>query len=173
VSEPVVTTHVPPALTAFVRLSNAHAAMQRAFNQELQAAGSITVTDFEVLRRLADAPEGRMRRIDLAHAAGVTPSGMTRLLDGLERGGLVGKHHCTADHRVTYAVITDRGREVLSSTATTHLAGLVALFGERFSDAELADLVDLLGRLPGADDGGSCPAAADALRVEAGSRTGA
>lgn len=153
---------MPAALTAFVRLSNAHAAMQRAFNQELQAAGSITVTDFEVLRRLADAPDGRMRRIDLAHAAGVTPSGITRLLDGLEQAGLVGKHHCTADHRVTYAVITDRGRSVLGATAQTHLAGLVALFGERFSADELAQLVALLGRLPGADEGGSCPAAATA-----------
>lgn len=155
-----MTDQVPAALIAFVQLSNAHAAMQRAFNQELQAAGSITVTDFEVLRRLADAPDGRMRRIDLAHAVGVTPSGITRLLDGLEQAGLVGKHHCTEDHRVTYAVITVHGRSVLGATAQTHLTGLVALFGERYSDQELTQLVSLLGRLPGADDGGgSCPAA--------------
>ncbi len=153
-----MTDHVPNALTAFVRLSNAHAAMERAFNQELQASGSITVTDFEVLRRLADASEGRMRRIDLAHAVGVTPSGITRLLEGLEQSGLVGKHRCTSDHRVTYAVITDSGRDVLRATAQTHLAGLVALFGERFSGAELDQLVSLLGRLPGADDGAACPA---------------
>jgi DNA-binding MarR family transcriptional regulator len=158
----VLTDQVPSALTAFVRLSNAHAAMERAFNQELQAAGSITVTDFEALRRLADADEGRMRRIDLAHAVGVTPSGITRLLEGLERSGLVGKHRCTSDHRVTYAVITDAGRVVLHTTAETHLASLVALFGERFSGAELEQLVALLGRLPGADDGSACPAATDA-----------
>lgn len=133
--------------------------MERAFNQELQAAGSITVTDFEVLRRLADAPEGRMRRIDLAHAVGVTPSGITRLLEGLEQSGLVGRHRCTSDHRVTYAVISDPGRDVLRATAETHLASLVALFGERFSTSELEQLVALLGRLPGADDGVACPAA--------------
>jgi len=142
--------------------------MERAFNQELQATGRITVTDFEVLRRLADAPDGRMRRIDLAHAAGVTPSGITRLLDGLEASGLVGRHHCTSDHRVTYAVITDTGRDVLRATAETHLAGLVALFAERFSPAELDQLVSLLGRLPGADSDTSCPAAAaDVVRTEA------
>jgi DNA-binding MarR family transcriptional regulator len=134
--------------------------MERAFNQELQAAGRITVTDFEVLRRLADAPHGRMRRIDLAHAAGVTPSGITRLLDGLEASGLVGRHSCSEDHRVIYAVITDAGRAVLRATAATHLAGLVALFGERFTPEELDQLVALLGRLPGADDSASCPAAA-------------
>jgi DNA-binding MarR family transcriptional regulator len=161
-SNQVLTGQVPAALTAFVRLANAHAAMERAFNQELQAAGSITVTDFEVLRRLADAAEGRMRRIDLAHAVGVTPSGITRLLEGLEQSGLVGRHHCTSDHRVTYAVITDTGRDVLRTTAEAHLAGLVALFGERFSAAELDQLVSLLGRLPGAEDGAACPAVAGA-----------
>jgi len=157
-SNQVLNNRVPRALTAFVRLANAHAAMERAFNQELQAAGSITVTDFEVLRRLADAPEGRMRRIDLAHAVGVTPSGITRLLEGLEASGLVGRHNCTQDHRVTYAVITDAGRAVLRATAETHLAGLVALFGERFTDDELDQLVTLLARLPGANDTASCPA---------------
>ena len=155
----MINNQVPSALTAFVRLANAHAAMERAFNQELQAAGSITVTDFEVLRRLADAPEGRMRRIDLAHAVGVTPSGITRLLEGLEASGLVGRHNCIQDHRVTYAVITDAGRAVLRSTAETHLASLVALFAERFTDDELDQLVTLLARLPGATDPASCPAA--------------
>jgi len=155
----VLNERVPDALTAYVRLSNAHAAMERAFNHELQAAGQITVTDFEVLRRLDDAPDGRMRRIDLANAVGVTPSGMTRLLDGLENSGAVGKKHCTSDQRVVYAVITDAGRTLLRTTAQTHLASLVALFGERFSDDELSDLIALLGRLPGADDGVSCPAA--------------
>ena len=150
---------VPDALIAFVRLSNAHAAMERAFNQELQAAGQITVTDFEVLRRLSDAPDGRMRRIDLANAVGVTPSGITRLLDGLESVCAVAKHHCTNDQRVVYAVITDAGRTLLRTTADIHLASLVALFGERFTNDELAELVVLLGRLPGADEGGSCPAA--------------
>jgi len=134
--------------------------MERAFNQDLQAAGRITVTDFEVLRRLADAPEGRMRRIDLAHAAGVTPSGITRLLEGLEASGLVGRHSCSEDHRVTYAVITDTGRTVLRATAETHLASLVALFAERFTPDEIDRLVELLGRLPGANDSLSCPAAA-------------
>jgi DNA-binding MarR family transcriptional regulator len=156
----VLNDSVPDALTAFVRLSNAHAAMERAFNHELQTAGQITVTDFEVLRRLDTAPDGRMRRVDLANAVGVTPSGMTRLLDGLEVSGAVAKHHCTSDQRVIYAVITDAGRALLRTTAQIHLASLVALFGERFTDDELSQLIVLLGRLPGADEGGSCPATA-------------
>jgi DNA-binding MarR family transcriptional regulator len=158
-SNQVSQSSVPAALTAFVRLANAHGAMERAFNHELQASGRITVTDFEVLRRLDNASQGGMRRIDLAHAVGVTPSGITRLLDGLEASGLVAKDHCTQDHRVTYAVITDAGRRVLRCTAETHLSGLVALFAERFTPAEVDQLVALLSRLPGADDGAPCPAA--------------
>jgi DNA-binding MarR family transcriptional regulator len=158
-SNQVFNGDVPSALTAFVRLTNAHGAMERAFNHELQAVGRITVTDFEVLRRLADADSGQMRRIDLARAVGVTPSGITRLLDGLEASRLVAKHHCTQDQRVVYAVITAAGREILRSTAETHLASLVAFFSERFSPDEVDQLALLLGRLPGADDRASCPAA--------------
>jgi DNA-binding MarR family transcriptional regulator len=149
---------VQTAITAWVRLAGAHASMTRAFNADLQAAGAITVTDFEALRRLAAAPGGRMRRVDLAQAVGLTASGITRLLDGLQGCGLVRKEQCTADARVTYAVITDTGHEVLTRTAQTHLDGLAALFSERFSPEEVDHLVVLLGRLPGAqDDASSCP----------------
>ncbi len=147
------------AITAWVRLVGAHAAMTRSFNADLQSSGAITVTDFEALRRLAEATDGRMRRVDLAQAVGLTASGITRLLDGLQAAKLVCKEHCTEDARVTYAVITDLGREVLRRSAETHLSGLAALFAERFSPAEVDQLVELLGRLPGAeDDASSCPA---------------
>ena len=148
-------------MTAWVRLMGAHAAMTRSFNADLQASSAITVTDFEALRRLAAADGGRMRRVDLAVAVGLTASGMTRLLDGLERAGAVCKEHCSSDARVTYAAITDAGRALLHAAAESHLSALAAVFSERFSPAELDQLVDLLGRLPGAEeDASSCPGAA-------------
>lgn len=135
--------------------------MTRAFNADLQAAGAITVTDFEALRRLAAAEDGRMRRVDLAQAVGLTASGVTRLLAGLEEAGLVRKEHCTSDLRVTYATITDKGRAHLLCAAESHLERLVAIFAERFNPEEIDQLVDLLGRLPGAEeDASSCPGAA-------------
>jgi DNA-binding MarR family transcriptional regulator len=138
----------------------AHAAMTRSFNADLQASSAITVTDFEALRRLAAAEAGRMRRVDLATAVGLTASGMTRLLDGLERAGLVRKEHCTSDARVTYAAITDPGRALLRTAAGSHLEALAAIFAERFSPTEVEQLVELLGRLPGAEeDASSCPGA--------------
>lgn len=146
------------AVAAWVRLMGAHAAMTRAFNAHLQAASGLTVTDFEVLRRLAEAEGGRMRRVDLAPAVGLTPSGITRLLDGLETAGLVCKEHCASDARVTYATITPGGRQALASAAETHLATLETLFGELFQPQEVDALVDLLGRLPGARElSPSCP----------------
>jgi DNA-binding MarR family transcriptional regulator len=148
------------AVDAWVRLMGAHSAMTRSFNAHLQARAGMTVTDFEVLRRLSEEEGGRMRRVDLAPVVGLTPSGITRLLDGLEAGGLVCKEHCASDARVTYATITPAGRTALADAAATHLASLEALFGELFTHEETTALVDLLGRLPGARDvAPSCPTA--------------
>lgn len=139
----------------------AHAAMTRAFNADLQASSSLTVTDFEALRRLAAAEGGRMRRVDLAPAVGLTASGVTRMLDGLEKAGLVRKEHCSSDARVTYAAITEEGSATLRCAAGSHLEGLAAIFAERFTPGEVDQLVALLGRLPGAEeDASSCPGGA-------------
>jgi DNA-binding MarR family transcriptional regulator len=147
------------AARTWVRLLRAHANMTRDFNAELQAHG-LTVTDFEALSRLAESETGSLRRVDLSAALRLTPSGVTRLLDGLQEAGLVCKEACSTDARVSYAHITDAGRERLASAAATHLETLEALFGERFSPEELAALCDLLGRLPGAggEEGAACPA---------------
>lgn len=138
-------------IQAWVRLRAADAAMTRAFNSSLTASHGLTVNDFEVLRRLSLEPEGRMRRVDISQVLSLTPSGITRLLDGLETAGLVAKDCCTEDGRVSYAAITDRGRETLGAAARSHLAALDAVFGERFSPEEVAALAELLGRLPGAE----------------------
>lgn len=157
----VLSPQVTAAVTAWVRLMGAHAAMTRSFNAELQSSSAITVTDFEALRRLAGEPEGMMRRVDLAQAVGLTASGITRLLDGLQQAGLVRKEQCTSDARVSYAAITDAGRALLVHAAEAHLDGIAAIFSERFTPAEIDDLVQLLGRLPGGgDDASSCPGAA-------------
>ena len=150
------------AVAAWVRLMGAHSAMTRSFNAHLQSTAGITVTDFEVLHRLAEAEGGRMRRVDLAPAVGLTPSGITRLLDGLEASGVVCKEHCASDARVSYATITPDGRRALACAAATHLVTLEALFEELFTPEETTALAELLGRLPGARElSPSCPAPPD------------
>lgn len=137
-------------LDTWVRFLRAHAAILRQLNAELVAEHGLTVNDFEVLIHLSHAPEQALRRVDLAERVLLTPSGITRLLEGLERTGLVERAECATDRRVVYAKLTAAGAEKLGEARSTHLAGVSALFVERYSPEELAGLSALLGRLPGA-----------------------
>jgi DNA-binding MarR family transcriptional regulator len=144
-------------LDAWVRLLRAHASATRELSVHLQAEHGLTINDYEALLHLSRAENSAMRRIDLAAELLLTPSGVTRLLDGLEEAGYVCKGSCSTDARVTYAVLTDPGREKLRQASCSHVAAVSELFRERFSDAELAALTELLGRLPGAvGDGSEC-----------------
>src|SRR5581483_9261582 len=154
----VLSAQTSSALAAWVRLLRGHAAATRELSADLQATHGLTINDYEALLHLARAEEP-MRRVDLAQSLVLTPSGVTRLLDGLERAGYVEKAHCESDARVTYAVLTDAGREKLEQASCGHVAAVQALFEERFTERELATLAELLGRLPDAGgDGSDCVA---------------
>ncbi|TMK69383.1 MAG: MarR family transcriptional regulator [Actinobacteria bacterium] len=116
----------------------------------------LTINDYEVMLLLARAPERRLRRVDLAASVLLTASGITRLLDGLERAGYVNKARCETDARVTYAVLTDEGLEKLREAGESHVAGVRELFESRFTDEELQTLASLLARLPAEGDGAAC-----------------
>jgi DNA-binding MarR family transcriptional regulator len=133
-----------------------HAALTRILNSDLVNAHGLTINDYEVLLHLAQADDQRLRRVDLADRLVLTASGITRLLDGLERAGYVRKAQCASDARVTYAVITDAGFEKLREASATHLTGIHELFESRFSDSELETLAALLGRLPAAGEEVDC-----------------
>ena len=91
-----------------------------------------------------------MRRVDLAEQLILTASGVTRLLDGLEKEGWVDRAACASDRRVTYAVLTDEGLAKLRDASTSHVADLRTFFESRYTNEELEQLAHLLGRL-GAD----------------------
>jgi DNA-binding MarR family transcriptional regulator len=137
-----------PEVQAWAKLLRAHAALTRRFSADLQATHGLTLNAYEVLLHLAHAPERRMRRVDLAGSILLTASGITRLLDGLERAGYVDRAADENDARVTYAVLTDPGYEKLRAAAPTHVGGIRELFGDRFSRDELETLAELLDRLP-------------------------
>jgi DNA-binding MarR family transcriptional regulator len=152
-----LTTQVDPAIEAWVRLLRSYVSARRGFNAQLTCEYGLTINDYEALLRLSRAEGQRLRRVDLAGSLLLTQSGVTRLLDGLERAGLVEKGHCESDARVTYAVLTDAGRETFEAASASHVAAIRALFEEHFDEKELATLAHLLGRLPGASEGGdSC-----------------
>jgi DNA-binding MarR family transcriptional regulator len=132
---------------AFVSFVRAHASVVRGLDRELVADHGLTINDYEVLLRLARAPDRMLRRVDLAQQVLLTPSGITRLLDGLQRCGYVEKAACDSDARVVYAKLTDAGREKLRQATKEHVASIRTLFGERFSEVELRTLCDFLERL--------------------------
>jgi DNA-binding MarR family transcriptional regulator len=135
-------------LESWVSFLRAHAAITRQLNADLLADHGLTLSDYEVLLRLSNAEGGMMRRVDLAESVLLTASGITRLLDGLERAGCVEKAACASDARVSYAKLTPAGRRKLREAASTHRTGIEELFTGRFSDDELERLGELLSRLP-------------------------
>ena len=137
-----------PALKAWVALLRAHAALTRQLSADLVHQHGLTINDYEVLLHLARADGRRLRRVDLAERLILTASGITRLLDGLERAGYVEKARCESDARVTYAVLTEAGLAKLREASDTHVGGIRGLFEGRFSDRELETLAELLERLP-------------------------
>ncbi len=143
-------------MEAFVGLVRAHASATRGLSADLLEEHGLTLNDYECLLRLTHAPGGQLRRVDLSRELLLTPSGITRLLEGLERAGYVERRNCAADARVSYAVLTPEGREKLKQARRSHVAQVREHFGARLSDEELATLASLLARLESDDQEGAC-----------------
>ena len=146
----------PTELEPFVNFLRAHAAVVRELSSELVAAHGLTINDYEVLLRLSRAEGSRMRRVDLAQEVLLTPSGITRLLEGLERSGFVERVACKEDLRVSYAQLTTAGRTKLRAASKTHIAGIHRLFLDHFDADERLVVGELLGRLTEGDGGEPC-----------------
>ena len=146
-------TDAPPAVRAFAYLLRAQAVTTRRLSAELDAGYGLTINDYEALLVLSSAPDQRLKRVELARRLLLTPSGVTRLLEGLERAGLVERTACPSDLRVAYAQLTDRGRDTLAAASCGHVSSVRGLFEEHLSDSEVEQLTELLGRLPGVAHG--------------------
>src|SRR4051794_36605730 len=109
----------------FLRL---HAALAKQLDAELEAAHGIPLSSYEVLINLQAAPDRRLRMADLADRALLSRSGMTRLVDRLERQGLLARDACASDARGCFAVLTEEGEALLSKARPTHLDGVRAKF---------------------------------------------
>ncbi len=149
---------VEPGLEAWIRFLRAHATLTRQLSARLESEHGLTLNDFDVLAQLAHAEGRQLRRVDLARGVLLSASGITRLLDGLERAGWVEKGTCESDARVTYAVLTEAGLTMYRGVRTSHLADVDALFGSRFTDDERTTLSALLLQLlePGDDETPAC-----------------
>jgi DNA-binding MarR family transcriptional regulator len=145
--ETAVSQLSPLELGAWRGFLRVHAGLVRELNGELEAAHALPLTHYEVLLYLESAPDGRLRMSELAESVLLSQSGVTRLVDRLERAGLVERTPCAEDRRVMYAAITHEGRGVLEEARPTLLDGVRSRFLSRFEDEELAALADAWERI--------------------------
>jgi DNA-binding MarR family transcriptional regulator len=124
-------------LAAWRGMLRAHAELTKELDAELAREHNLPLSSYEVLLYLADAPEGRMRMAELADSVLLSRSGLTRLVDRLQREGLLQRERCESDARGYFAEITPKGRRLFDAARRTHLDGVRALFLSRFSREEL------------------------------------
>lgn len=152
-----VLTKPPVELAAFARLMRAHTVLRRELETEVLSPRGLTINDFEALLHISRSEDNRLRRVDLVELLMLTPSGVTRLLEGLQDGGLVENVQCDDDARVTWARLTQDGVETVQCVGATHAKRLQELFRGSLDEGEVEQLSELLGRLPGVGQG-SCTA---------------
>ena len=136
-------------LAAWRGFLSTHAALFKALDAELESAHDLPLTTYEVLVALFHAPGRRLRMAEVAERTFLSRSGVTRLVDRLERDGLLRREHCSSDARGCYATLTDDGEAILRDARPTHLDGVRRMFLERLSDDDLAHLAriwDLIRR---------------------------
>lgn len=135
-------------LAAWRGMLRVHSDLTRELDAELTQRHGLPLTSYEVLLFLADSPDGRMRMSELADSVLLSRSGLTRLVDRLEREGLLEREQCEEDARGYFAAITDRGRKIFAEARRTHLAGVRERFLSRFSREDLRTLGELWEKVP-------------------------
>lgn len=127
----------------------AHAKIIRTLEAELLATENLSLAFYDVLVQLSESPGGTLRMTDLAEAVLLSRSGVTRLVERLEQGGLVERRPAAEDGRGVQAVLTAAGQERLRVAARTHLAGVNEHFVAPLGPQGLAEMEAALARLLG------------------------
>jgi DNA-binding MarR family transcriptional regulator len=155
-------------IRTWIRFLATHSAITRELEARLMGAHGLTLSDYDVLVQLARSPERKLRNIDLAKAVVLTRSGVTRLVDGLEKDGLVARKSCPSDKRGSFVSLTDEGLARLREAASTQVEGVRELFVERLGEEGVTQMDALLRSLPaGANclESRACIADPDALEA--------
>jgi DNA-binding MarR family transcriptional regulator len=137
----------PDELAAWRGMLAVGASVTRALDAEMQATHGLSVSAYEVLMFLRDAPGHRMRMSEIADGVLLTRSGCTRLVDRLARRGYVVRAAADSDGRGLYAEITPEGLAVARAARRTHLAGVRREFLDRLSGEDQRRLGEIWARL--------------------------
>jgi DNA-binding MarR family transcriptional regulator len=141
----------------------AHASLTKGLDADLEAEHDLPLSSYEVLMHLGHAEGERMRMSDLADSILLSRSGLTRLVDRMEREGLIARESCPSDARGSFARLSDAGRAKLAAAQRTHLAGVRERFLDRLTPEEQDALGDCWDRvLPAGHDAGPACGSLDA-----------
>ena len=132
---------------AWRTLITAHAAAVERIERELWEAGLPPLGWYDVLLELSVAPECRLRMHELARAVVLSRSGLTRLVDRLEKAGLLRREPDPEDGRGSFAVLTDEGVRMREKMWPVYAEGIAKHFGAHISDEEAEVLTQALGRV--------------------------
>jgi len=136
-------------LAAWQAFLHAHQQVIDTLDAELRAEHGLSLSDYDVLLRLARAPEGKLHMTELARRIMFSPSGLTRVVDRLVRDGLVERLRDTADARVVFARLTEKGRDRLRKAAQTHVRGIRQHFTGRLSPRQMRNVAAALEVIAG------------------------
>ncbi|MER7005275.1 MarR family transcriptional regulator [Dactylosporangium sp. NPDC000555] len=129
-----------PRITAMGLFVEAFTGVNARLNVQLAEHGLGSV-DFEVLVRLARSPGSELRMTDLAAQTGLSTSGVTRVVDRLERDGLAMRRACPTDRRGSFTVITPGGLAKMRDVLPGHVALIEEWFTGRLSPEELGTVL--------------------------------
>jgi DNA-binding MarR family transcriptional regulator len=127
-------------LAAWRGFLRVHSELTQRLDAELREAHDLPLTSYEVLLFLNDSSEGALRMSQLADSVLLSRSGLTRLVDRLQKRGLVARADSPDDGRGCLALITEDGRELFAAARRTHLAGVRRRFLEPLSAAQRREL---------------------------------
>ena len=136
-----------PRLSAWRAFLYARSTIMPRLDDELRRECGLTLAEFDALAQLAFAPERRLRMGDLADRVLLSRSGVTRLVDRLERDGDVRRDACAPDGRGAYAVLTDRGHARVRAAMPVHLAAVDTHFLDHIEANEFGPVAEALGRV--------------------------
>ena len=165
--ERVGTNFDDPRFTAFGLFAEAYTGLTNRFAAQFEQH-RLSSVEFEVLLRLARSPQNRLRMTDLAGQTSLSTSGVTRVVDRMDRDGLVRREACPSDRRSSYAVITTAGRQRLDEVLPGHLALVQQWFIGQLTAEQLDNMLESLRIIrdavnPCATAGSSDPFPADAV----------
>jgi DNA-binding MarR family transcriptional regulator len=145
-----MTSSSDSGLDAWRAMLVAYNAAIRAIDADLEAAGSIPLTWYDVLLELNAAPQGRLRMQELADRVVLSRTRVSRLVDEMVAGDLVVKIRDDLDRRVVWARITDAGRKSFRQTAPRYLRGIEEHFSSYLTSTERKILATALGKVTAA-----------------------